>query len=147
MQSTKLNYFALVFIASFLMLPTSGRNILAFDLLPDSGFLISPGPGEEDPYLPFAEVMPEPVGGIESIYKKITYPEIARKAGLEGKVYIMVFVNESGGVDNVKVVKGLGGGCDEAAVKACKDIKFTPGKNKGVPVKVKRSLPIVFKLR
>ncbi|MGE5683005.1 MAG: energy transducer TonB [Bacillota bacterium] len=102
---------------------------------------------QEDPYLAFAEVMPEPVGGLPAIYKKIVYPNIAKSAGLEGKVYLLVFVNENGGVDNVKVIKGIGGGCEEAATEAVKNVKYTPGKNKGVPVKVKLSLAINFKLK
>jgi protein TonB len=109
-----------------------------------------PSPAEallqEDPYLPFAEVMPEMVGGISSVYKKINYPDIARKAGVQGKVYVMVLINERGGVDKVKVVKGIGAGCDEAAVEAIKKAKFTPAKNNGVAVKSKLSLPIQFKL-
>ena len=101
---------------------------------------------QEDPYLAFAEVMPQPVGGLEAIYKKITYPEIALKGGLEGKVYLLVYINENGGVDDVKIIKGIGGGCDEAATNAVKDVKYTPAKNKGVSVKIKLSLSIVFKL-
>jgi TonB family C-terminal domain len=101
---------------------------------------------QEDPYAAFAEVMPEPVGGMAAIVKKVTYPEMARKNGIEGKVYVLVMVNEKGGVDDVKVIRGIGAGCDEAAVKAVKESKFTPGKNKGVNVKVKLSLPIVFKM-
>ena len=101
---------------------------------------------QEDPYAAFAEVMPEPVGGVSAIVKKISYPEIARKSGVEGKVYVLVMINERGGVDDVKVIRGIGAGCDEAAVKAVKDSKFTPGKNKGANIKVKLSLPISFKL-
>lgn len=100
-----------------------------------------------DQYLAFAEVMPEPVGGLGSIYKKIVYPSIAKSAGLEGKVYVLIFIDEKGDVDDVKVVKGIGGGCEEAAISAIKTVKFTPGKNGGVPVKVKLSLPISFKLK
>ncbi|MGE5431769.1 MAG: energy transducer TonB [Syntrophomonadaceae bacterium] len=100
-----------------------------------------------DPYLAFAEVMPEPVGGLPAIYKKIVYPSIAKSAGLEGKIYVLIMIDEKGGVDDVKVVKGLGGGCEEAAISAIKSTKFTPGKNGGVPVKVKLSLPISFKLK
>ncbi|MFA6978883.1 MAG: energy transducer TonB [Ignavibacteriaceae bacterium] len=102
---------------------------------------------QEDPYAAFAEVMPEPVGGLEAIIKKIVYPEIAKKAGLSGKLYLLIYVDEKGKVDDVKVIKGLGGGCDEAAIKAVKESKFSPGKNSDVPVKVKLSLPITFKMR
>jgi protein TonB len=101
---------------------------------------------QEDPYLPFAETMPEAVGGIEAIYKKLEYPALAKKAGIEGKVYLLVYVNESGEVDDVKVLKSVPGGCDEAAIKAVKSVKYTPGKNGGAPVKVKLSLCITFKI-
>jgi len=97
-------------------------------------------------YLPFAQEMPTPIGGLSAIYKKVVYPEIAQKAGVQGKVYLLAFINENGGVDDVKIIKGIGGGCDEAAMKAVKETKFKPGKNKGKPVKVKFSLAIKFKL-
>ncbi len=100
----------------------------------------------QNDYLAFAQIMPKPSGGIESIYKNITYPDIARKTGIQGKVYVLVFVNEHGGVDDVKVIKGLGAGCDEAAIDGIKKIKFDPGKNNGTPVKVKLSLAVEFKL-
>jgi protein TonB len=101
---------------------------------------------QEDPYLPFAQVMPSPVGGMESIYKHISYPEIAKKAGVSGKVYLLVYVNEKGGVDQVKIVRGLGAGCDEAAMDGVRAARFSPGKNNGSAVKVKLSLAIIFKI-
>lgn len=101
---------------------------------------------EGDPYLAFAEVMPEPEGGLPALFKKIEYPDIAKKARIEGKVYALVFVNENGGVDDVKIIKGIGGGCDEAVIKAVKASKFNPGKNGGAAVKVKLSIPVSFKL-
>lgn len=107
----------------------------------------SESPNQDDGYLAFAEVMPAVQGGLAALYDKIKYPEVAMKAGIEGKVYVMAFINESGGVDDVKVIKGLGGGCDEAAVDAIKKAKFAPATNQGQPVKVKMSLPINFKLK
>lgn len=101
---------------------------------------------QQDPYLAFAQVMPQPIGGLASIYKHIEYPEMAKKAGLEGKVYLLIYIDETGKVTDVKVLKGIGGGCDEAAVNGIKEVKFTPGKQNGVPVKVKLSLPVNFKL-
>ncbi|MFH1196255.1 MAG: energy transducer TonB [bacterium] len=100
--------------------------------------------GEE--YLAFAESMPEPVGGIKAIHAKLKYPKVAQEAKLQGKVFVLVFVNANGGVDDVKVVKGLGGGCDEEVVEAVKSTKFVPGKNKGQPIKVKLALSFEFKL-
>ncbi|MHB8578585.1 MAG: energy transducer TonB [Ignavibacteriaceae bacterium] len=101
---------------------------------------------QQDPYLPFAQVMPQPVGGIASIYKHIKYPEMAKNAGVEGKVYLLIYIDENGRVNDVKVLKGIGGGCDEAAINGIKEVKFIPGKQNGVPVKVKLSLPVDFKL-
>lgn len=101
--------------------------------------------GEE--YLAFAEVMPEPIGGMSAIISKVVYPQIAKSAGIQGKVYLLAFIDESGNVTDVKVIRGIGGGCDEVAVEAVKKTDFNPGKNKGVAVKVKLSLPIEFKLR
>jgi periplasmic protein TonB len=102
---------------------------------------------QDDGYLAFAEVMPEPAEGLAELFKKISYPDIAKRTGVEGKVYLLIYVNETGNVDEVKVVKSLGAGCDEAAINAVKKTKFKPGKNGGVPIKVKLSLPVTFKLK
>ena len=104
------------------------------------------GGGENEQYLAFAEKMPEPEGGMKAIIQKIEYPQIAKQAGIQGKVFLLAFIDESGTVQDVKVIKGLGGGCSEAAIEAVKKTKFKPGLNKGQPVKVKLSLPIIFKL-
>jgi protein TonB len=114
--------------------------ILAFPMMIGLSYI------QEDPYLPFAQVMPAPIGGMESIYKHIVYPEVAKKAGVSGKVYVLVYINEKGNVDQVKVVRGIGAGCDEAAMAGVKSVKFTPGKNDGNAIKVKLSLAIVFKM-
>ncbi len=92
------------------------------------------------------EKMPELKGGIAALMKHIRYPEIARKAGLEGRVYVQFIIDERGKVHNPVVVRGIGGGCDEAAIEAVKKVTFTPGLQRGKPVKVKYSLPIMFKL-
>ncbi len=84
--------------------------------------------GKDELYKPFAQVMPEPTDGIQGIYGKIKYPEEAQKAGVQGKVYLLIYINENGDVDDVKILKGIGAGCDEAAVAAVKQSKFTPGK-------------------
>ncbi|HMN16326.1 MAG TPA: energy transducer TonB [Ignavibacteriaceae bacterium] len=103
---------------------------------------------EEEPvYFVAVEEMPEPVGGIAEIQKKIVYPEIAKRAGVEGKVYVLAFVNEQGTVTDAKIMKGIGAGCDEAALDAVKKTKFKPGKQRGKPVKVQVSIPVVFKLQ
>ena len=102
---------------------------------------------EEPTYFVAVEEMPEPIGGIQAIQSKIIYPEIAKRAGVEGKVYVLAFVDEKGDVTNVKIIKGLGAGLDEAALNAVKQTKFKPGKQRGKPVKVQVSIPIVFRLQ
>lgn len=103
------------------------------------------GPGEEE-YAVAVEKPPAPVGGMESIARKIVYPEMAMRMRVEGKVYMLIYLSENGDVDDVKVVKGIGGGCDEEAAKAIKKTKFTPGMNKGAAVKTKLAIALTFKL-
>jgi protein TonB len=92
------------------------------------------------------DVFPEPIGGIEGIQNKMEYPVKAIEQEIEGKVYVLAFVNESGDVDDAQVILGIGGGCDEEALRAVKETKFTPGMHNGKYVKVQVAIPIVFKL-
>lgn len=93
------------------------------------------------------EQMPELIGGLPELQKRITYPEIAKKAGVEGRVIVQFVVTEQGTVSDPVVVRGIGAGCDEEAVRAVQQARFTPGKQRGKPVRVKMSLPITFKLK
>jgi TonB family protein len=101
----------------------------------------------EKDYSVMAEEMPELIGGLYSIQSKIIYPEIAKRAGIEGKVFVQAFIDENGNVVNARIIKGIGGGCDESALDAVKQAKFIPGKQKGKPIKVQVTIPIVFKLQ
>lgn len=92
------------------------------------------------------EEMPNPIGGIAAIQQKIIYPEIAKRAGVQGRVYVKAFVDESGVVRKAEVIKGIGAGCDEAAIDAVLKTRFSPGKQRGKPVRVQVSIPILFKL-
>ena len=135
-MKTLINFLAIVVISLFLIeSPVFG-----------SGFDKSVNSGDNEGYLAFAEKMPEPVGGLGEVYKKIEYPRVAKQAGIEGKVFVLAFINESGGVDDVKVLKGIGGGCDEAVIEAIKASSFQAGMHEGKAVKVKLSLSFVFKL-
>ncbi|HSP87332.1 MAG TPA: energy transducer TonB [Ignavibacteriaceae bacterium] len=95
----------------------------------------------------YSDILPEPIGGIKGIQEKINYPVIAIKAGVEGRVIVRAFVDESGTVAKAEIIKGIGAGCDEAALKAVVMTKFNPGKQRGIPVKVQVSIPVVFKLK
>jgi protein TonB len=101
---------------------------------------------QEPTYFVAVEEMPEPIGGLKGIQEKIVYPELARRAGVQGKVYIRAFVDEKGNVTNAEVVKGIGGGCDEAALDAILKTKFSPGRQRGKPIKVQVTIPVLFKL-
>ena len=103
---------------------------------------------EEEPEIfMIVEQMPELIGGYASIVSEVKYPEIARKAGVEGRVTVEFVVNEQGNVQDVVVTRGIGAGCDEEAIRAISKIKFTPGKQRGKAVKVHMRMPINFKLR
>jgi len=103
---------------------------------------------EEEPEIfMIVEDMPELIGGLGSIQKNIKYPEIAKKAGVEGRVFVQFVVNADGNVVDPVVVRGIGAGCDEEAVRAVAKAKFKPGRQRGVAVPVKMSLPITFKLK
>ena len=103
---------------------------------------------EEEPEIfVIVEQSPELIGGLLGLQKKIRYPEIAKKAGVEGRVYIQFIVDEQGNVYDPIVTRGIGAGCDEEAIRAILTAKFKPGKQRGKAVKVKMSLPITFKLR
>jgi protein TonB len=102
---------------------------------------------KEEEIFVIVEQMPELIGGIEALQKNITYPEIAKIAGIEGRVIVKFIIDEQGRVVNPQVIRGIGGGCDEEAVKAVKKITFIPGRQRGIPVKVSYTLPVVFKIR
>lgn len=110
-----------------------------------------PEPEEEEEDEPevfvVVENMPELVGGLAELQRNIRYPEMAKKAGVEGRVIVQFIVDEQGNVLDPQVVRGLGAGLDEEAVRAVQQAKFTPGKQRGQPVRVKMSLPITFRLR
>ena len=93
----------------------------------------------------------EPVGGYPKFYKfikkKLKYPKQARRMGVEGKVYVQFIIDKTGAITNVKVMKGVGAGCDEEALRVIKMApKWKAGKQRGRAVKQRIVVPIVFKL-
>jgi protein TonB len=106
--------------------------------------------GEEQVFLA-VEQQPEFPGGesalIEYIGKNTKYPAIARENNIEGRVFISFVVEKDGNISDVKVVRGIGGGCDEEAKRVIKGLpRFTPGKQNGRPVRVQYNVPVNFKL-
>ncbi len=102
---------------------------------------------KDEPFIPFAEEMPEPIGGLKAIQDKVKYNEIAIRSRIEGTVYIEAKIDRDGNVVDAVIKKGVGGGLDESALRAVKLTKFHPGKQRGIPVKVKMVIPIKFVLR
>lgn len=89
--------------------------------------------------------------GQEAFYKYISkslkYPNAAKRENVEGRVYVQFIVNTDGSLTDVQVTKGIGFGCDEEAIRVIENApKWTPGKQRGKPVRVRMSLPIIFKL-
>lgn len=101
---------------------------------------------EEEEIFVVVEQMPELIGGITSVQQLINYPEMALNAGIEGRVVVQFVIDEEGNVNEPVVVRGIGGGCDEEAVRAVSQAKFIPGKQRGKPVRVRYSLPVTFRL-
>lgn len=104
------------------------------------------GEDEEDFFIAVEE-MPELIGGIQALQQKIRYPERARMAGIEGRVIVQFIVTEKGEVENPQVIRGIGGGCDEEALRVISQAKFKPGRQRDIPVRVRYTLPIIFKLQ
>ena len=101
---------------------------------------------EPEPFIEYPEESPSPIGGLKSLLEKLHYTEIAKRAGIEGTVYIKAKIDKNGKVVDAFVLKSLGAGLDEEALNAVLATKFIPGKQRGRPVNVKMVIPIKFVL-
>lgn len=90
---------------------------------------------------------PELVGTLDSLQLRLIYPQQAVENNIEGKVYVIVVVDSAGNQLCTKVIKSLGYGCDEEALRLVKSSKFLPGLIKGKPYTMPVSIPIVFSLK
>ena len=115
--------------------------LVSFIILTDNLYSSNLFPQDED-YALVTDKQSAPVGGVDALMKKI-YSETSLKGKVKGKCYLLVYVNETGGVDDVKVVKGFGGK-ESDALDVVKDFKFTPGINGSSPVKSKIALSLNF---
>jgi protein TonB len=109
------------------------------------------GEKEDEPVL-FVEQMPVFDGGMAELSKflskNLRYPRQATNGEIEGKVFVQFVVGKDGKVSQVTVIKGIGYGCDEEAVRVVSLMPaWTPGKQSGKPVAVRYNLPISFKLQ
>ena len=102
---------------------------------------------DEEPEIFIAVEESPDCGGIRALQKKVEYPPFARKAGIQGRVFVQFVVNEAGEVTRPTVTRGVHELLNKAAVNAVKRLDCTPGKQRGEPVKVRMSLPVLFKLK
>ena len=98
------------------------------------------------------EEMPEFPGGaakmMEYIQKNIKYPMMARESDIQGRVFVSFVVEPDGSITNVAVLRGIGGGCDEEALRVVQSMpNWKPGKQRGSAVRCAYTVPIIFKLQ
>ena len=108
-------------------------------------------PKEEEPFT-YVEQMPTFPDGTDAMYKyiyeKIKYPAIARENGISGQVIVQFVVSKEGDIQKAKVMRGIGGGCNEEALRVVNGMpKWKPGKHNGRAVPVTFTLPIKFVLQ
>jgi len=105
---------------------------------PDEVFIVV----EEKPFFPGGEK-----ALLSYIAKNLRYPSKAQRMGIEGRVIVQFVIDKDGSVTDLNVLKGIGAGCDEEALRVMGNIpKFSPGKQRGKPVKVQMQVPILFRL-
>jgi len=107
---------------------------------------------KEDPPEIFAEEMPSYPGGDAERQKflaeTIHYPQQAAETGIQGTVYIQFIVDTRGNITDVKIMRGIGGGCDEEAIRVIKMMpQWHPGRQNGKTVRVLFNMPVIFKLQ
>ncbi len=105
----------------------------------------------DDEISSIAEVLPEFPGGMagwaKHLGKNLQYPVIARELNISGKVFIQFVIEKDGSLTDAKVIKGVGGGCDEEALRVVKlSPAWKPGIQNGRPVRVSYVVPITFKV-
>jgi periplasmic protein TonB len=107
---------------------------------------------DEDKVFEFVQQKPQFPDGDKALLKYLSenmkYPPIARENGIEGRVIVKFQVSKTGEISNAQVVRGIGGGCDEEALRVVRSMpRWSPGKNNGKPVNVNFTLPVTFKLQ
>ncbi|PEN13836.1 hypothetical protein CRI94_07165 [Longibacter salinarum] len=108
--------------------------------------------GQADPVSPerdtvvVADRPPRMIGGMKALRAQVNYPDSARRQGIEGRVFVQFIVTTEGKPVDIKVVRGLHGALDQAAINAVGKMKFDPGLLNGEPTNVVMSLPVTFEL-
>ncbi len=113
---------------------------------------LNAGDGNPDAVYTYVEEPPIFPGGENArmmfLRNNIKYPQLALQNKIQGKVYISFIVEKDGSLSNIKVLQGIGAGCDEEALRVMRLMpKWKPGKTQGHPVRVVISMPINFILQ
>lgn len=106
-----------------------------------------PKPEPEPEIFVVVEQPPELIGGLEGLQKQLRYPDIARRAQIEGTVYVQFIVDENGNVVDPFCVRDPGGQTCDEALRVVRTAKFRPGMQRGRAVKVRFSIPVKFRLK
>ncbi|MDP6457247.1 MAG: energy transducer TonB [Candidatus Marinimicrobia bacterium] len=122
------------------------RTFFLLVLLITSSVAVAQQKDEQGIYL-VAEKMPEIKGGVQTVAKKLKYPKQAKVMQVQGVVYVGFIVTEEGKVKEPKILRPLGAGCDEEALRVVEELEFVPGYHQGKAVPVRFVLPIRFRLK
>ncbi len=107
---------------------------------------------EETQIFMVVESMPMFPGGESALNRylgeNIKYPQMAKESGIQGRVFVTFVIEKDGRVSDVRVLRGIGGGCDEEAIRVVQNMpRWTAGKQRGKSVRVQFNLPIKFTLQ
>ena len=95
-------------------------------------------------YYAAVDYMPVPIGGYQSIQSRVAIPEQAKQNNISGKVLVKTYIDEMGKVLRMEIIQGIGFGCDEAAMRAIRNTRFSPGKLNGQYVRVQMIVTVFF---
>ena len=127
-------------------------NINETDVVEEIFEIKEPSDNSTEKVYTWAEEMPRFPGGDSELMKffseNLVYPEIAKRAGIEGRVILSFIVDKNGNIIDVEVAKSIGAGCDEEAMRVLKIMPhWIPGKQNGNPVLTRIKIQFFFKLR
>lgn len=124
------------------------------NIFDESAIMVEEQPGkvQEDKIFDVVEQMPSFPGGISAMQnwmrENLTYPAVAQENNIQGRVIISIVVEKDGSLGDVKVARSVDPSLDQAAVQLVKKMpKWNPGKQNGMPVRVKYSIPVSYKLQ
>lgn len=106
---------------------------------------------KEDQVFVVVESMPSFPGGnvalLNYLNSNLKYPALAKEMGISGRVFVSFVVEKDGSVTDIQILRGIGGGCDEEAIRVVKNMpKWIPGRQRSIPVRVRFNLPVKFTL-